>query len=150
MNTVSLIGENSAPAFLTSGMANSAGLFALFCKDIVQAVTSAILMFGGVIQTAAMDDTFLGGLVAQVTAHEHGIIQSLLNGDMNGILQIAAAMLLFVSTRRGTARLAGIVLVLGYIAARQAGIMQGDFAHQAAQFLTYLATVLESAAMRIA
>jgi len=74
---------------------------------------------------------FLGGTLGMIASDPVGALQHLLasltngqdlnpctcDGEMNAVLQVGAGILLFLATRRGLARLTGIVLVLGYIAA---------------------------------
>jgi len=65
---------------------------------------------------------------------------------MNAVLQVGAGILLFLATRRGLARLTGIVLVLGYIAAQQSGFMSSDLSGFAISILTYLSEALQTTA----
>ncbi len=122
------------------------GFAGLFCKDILQTIASFMLFLGGSLGMIASDPVGALRHLLMSLMNSQDLAPALVMGEMNAVLQVGAGVLLFLATRRGLARLTGIVLILAYIAAQQTGFMSSDISGFAVSILTYLSDVLQMTA----
>lgn len=119
--------------------------FCFFCKDMMQGLLSGLLMLLGSSQLMASD--FASVVATLPSGLDNAVFQELFSGSSVGGLQIAAAVLLFISTKRGIARTIGVLALIALVLMQNSGVSTEEFLTGASDGLRGLADRLESAGM---
>lgn len=132
-----------ARSALARNQTSSAAEFALFCKDTLQGIVSALLSIVGGVQA------FNAGPLYASIDHDlkTWIIDGLAGSRLIGGIEIAAAALLFLSTTRSIARTLGVVLLLGFIIFQNAGLTGRDIATALSYSFRTVADVFDAGAV---
>ena len=131
--------QNNHSDGLGGGIAGPAFDACLFCKDLLQGVSAALLGIIGAIHMSLQD-----GLPTELPVNwDIGLIENLSAGNGMAGLQIIAAASLFFATRRGVARTLGVLVILFYLIMHNYGYGSGEIKAQLASIIHSLADLLE-------
>ena len=146
MTTVTLSSQNNGFAEFGTRIMTDSMKFSLFCKDVVQGLLSGLMVIAGSAQMMVTDYT--GSVLP--AGFSGAFFEDLFSGRMMGVMQIAVAALLFISTRRGSARTLGILALLGYVAFHNSGVTLEAVLSGTSSLLVQLAEQLEQTSMKLA
>ena len=120
-----------------------------FCKDTLQGACGGLLTVLGATHMSAAQTSLPITTAASNIGSITGVLQQLSVGALAGPLELLGGVALFLTARRTIARTLGVLVFIGYLAARVNGYELSEILTIAASFLAQASEVIYASAQQL-